>query len=85
MDVLDVRSASNGVETKVLFERIDLIVTEVEEIVAEKVDSKHSPADVFYNVHPSPVFNCVITEERVEIKDIIGRDKNILELPTHIM
>ncbi|KAK6168680.1 hypothetical protein SNE40_019871 [Patella caerulea] len=80
--VLDVLSAASGVETKVLFEKIDFIVTDhtshnfdVEDIVAEKVDSEHNPAHLFCNVHPSLMFNRVVTKQWAEIEDTIGRDK----------
>ena len=66
--VLNILEAVSGVNTKDLFEKLDFVITDqtahnfhVDEKVAEKLDSEHTPGHLFCNVHPSLMFNRVIT------------------------
>ena len=80
--VLDILEAASGVKSKYLFEKIDFVITDqtahnfnVDEIVAESLQSEHIPVHLFCNVHPSLMFNRVITKQWVEIENTLGRDK----------
>ena len=80
--VLDILSASSGIPTNVLYERIDFIMTDqtshnkdVEAMVAETLQSEHVPSHLFCNVHPSLMFNREVTKLWADIENTIGKDK----------
>ena len=73
---------ASGVPSKDLFERIDFVITDqtthnfgVEEIVAEDLGSLKAPDHLFCNVHPSLMFNRIITKHWASLENAIGRDK----------
>ena len=81
MTLLVLETAS-GVPSKDLFERIDFVITDqtahnfgVEEIVAEDLGSLKAPDHLFCNVHPSLMFNRIITKHWASLENAIGRDK----------
>ena len=58
--VFDILEAANGVKSKYPFEKIDFVITDqtvhnfnVDEIVAETLQSEHIPDHLFCNVYPS--------------------------------
>jgi len=80
--VLNVLSAASGVNTKVLFEKLDFVLTdqtshnlEVEKLVAERLETDHIPDHLFCNVHPTLMFNRIITNLWAEIENAPGKDK----------
>ena len=79
---LDILATASAVDKKDLFERIDFVITDqtthnvnVEAIVADKLESESVPGHLFCNVHPSLMFNRVITKQWSEVEELIGRDK----------
>ena len=82
VSILDILEASSGVDRKLIFEKLDFVITDqtahnfnVENIVATTLDSEHTPDHLFCNVHPSLMFNRVITSIWSDIENAIGRDK----------
>jgi len=80
--VLQILEAASGVSAKCLFEKLDFVITDqaahnknVELLVAQCLDSDYQPDHLFCNVHPSLMFNRVITKQWNEIENCIGRDK----------
>jgi hypothetical protein len=80
--LFNILEAASGVPAKTLFEKVDFVVTDqtahnfkVDELVAESLDSEHVPDHLFCNVHPTLMFNRVITKQWAEIENAIGRDK----------
>jgi hypothetical protein len=80
--ILHILEAASGVSAKTLFEKIDFVLTDqtahnfnVDELVAESLRSEHTPDQLFCNVHPTLMFNRVITKQWAEIENTIGRDK----------
>lgn len=76
--VLDLAAAS-GVPSKDLFEKIDFMITnqtshnlEVEEIVSERLETDHMPAHLFCSVHPTLMFNRIITKLWSEIEKTVS-------------
>ena len=74
--------AASNVPVKVLFEKINFVITdqtshnfEVEEILAEKLERDHIPDHLFCHVHPSLMFNRVLTKSWSDIENAIGLDK----------
>ena len=80
--VLEILQAASGVSSKTLFEKIDFIITDqtahnlkVEELLAKTLESEHIPNHLFCNVHPTLMFNRIITKQWAEIENTLGRDK----------
>lgn len=80
--VLNILEAASGVPAKTLFEKIDFVVTDqtahnlkVDELVAASFESERVPDHLFCNVHPTLMFNRVITKQWAEIENTVGRDK----------
>ncbi|CAH1261889.1 Hypp2477 [Branchiostoma lanceolatum] len=80
--MLQILEAASGVASKTLFEKIDFVITDqtshnfnVDELVAESLESEHIPDHLFCNVHPTLMFNRVITKLWAEIENTLGRDK----------
>eukprot|EP00058_Branchiostoma_floridae_P002606 XP_002588094.1 hypothetical protein BRAFLDRAFT_87612 [Branchiostoma floridae] len=80
--MLQILQTASGVAAKTLFEKIDFVMTDqtshnfnVDELVAESLKSEHIPDHLFCNVHPSLMFNRVITKLWAEIENTMGRDK----------
>jgi len=80
--VLKILEAASGVAAKILFEKIDFVVTDqtahnigVDELVADILESEHKPDHLFCNVHPTLMFNRIITKQWSEIENALGRDK----------
>ncbi|KAK6171675.1 hypothetical protein SNE40_018117 [Patella caerulea] len=80
--VLQMLETASGVSSKTLFEKLDFIITdqtaqsfEVERIVGNRLDAEHQPSHLFCNVHPSLMFNRVITKQWAELENIIEREK----------
>lgn len=80
--VLEILEAASGVSAKTLFEKIDFVITDqtahnvkVDEMVAERLESEHIPDHLYCNVHPTLMFNRVITKQWAEVENTLGRDK----------
>ena len=80
--ILDILEASSSVERTSIFEKLDFVITDqtahnfnVENIVATTLHTDHIPDHLFCNVHPSLMFNRVITQIWSDIENAIGRDK----------
>ena len=80
-NILEAASMASGIEVKTLFENIDFLITDqtvhnlgIEGMVADRRKSKYNPDHLFCNVHPSLMFNRVITEKLGELNSI-GPDK----------
>ena len=77
--VLNLVKAASGVSLKLIFEKLDSIMTEktshnfkVVQMVSESLELEHQPEHLFCNVHPSLMFNLVITKTWNDIKNVIG-------------
>lgn len=82
MAVLEILEAASGVASKTLFEKIDFVITDqtahnfhVDELVAESLESEHIPDHLLRNVHPTLMFNRVISKQWAEIENTLGRYK----------
>ena len=80
--VLNLLEAASGVSSKELFEKIDFVMTDqtahnfqTDEIVSEQLETEHIPSHLFCNVHPTLMFNRVITKQWAAVENNIGRDK----------
>lgn len=80
--VLKILEAASGVDAKTLFDKIDFVITDqtahnfgIETLVATDLQSDHLPEHLFCNVHPSLMFNRVLTKQWIAIETTIGRDK----------
>jgi hypothetical protein len=80
--VFEILEAASCVASKDLFEKIDFVITDqtahnfhVDELVAESLHSEHVPDHLFCNVHPTLMFNRVVTKQWAEIENTLGRDK----------
>lgn len=80
--VINIMEAASGIPAKDIYERIDFVITDqtahnfgVEEKVTEKLDADSTPEHLFCNVHPSLMFNRVLTKHWTSIEVTIGRDK----------
>lgn len=75
---LRILPAAAGVEAKLLFEKIDFLITDqsahkfgVNNVFAE-LDSTNLPDHLFCNVHPILMFNRVLTKPWAKIEDKMG-------------
>ncbi|KAI8514440.1 hypothetical protein Bbelb_070310 [Branchiostoma belcheri] len=79
---LQILKAASGVAAKTLFEKMDFVLTDqtshnfnVDELVAESLESEHIPDHLFCKVHQTLMFNRVITKLWAQIENTLGRDK----------
>ena len=82
LTTLQILSAASGVNAKVLFERIDFVISnqtahniDVELLVAKKLGTEKVPNQLFCNVHPCLMFNWVIVKHWSQVEHAIGHDK----------
>ncbi len=80
--VLEIMEAASGVSSKELFEKIDFVMTDqtahnfqTDEIVSQHLETEHVPDHLFCNVHPTLMFNHVITKQWAAVENNIRRDK----------
>ncbi|KAL4236509.1 hypothetical protein ACF0H5_004895 [Mactra antiquata] len=80
--VLKIMEAASGYTSKEIYEKLDFVITDqtahnlgIEEKLSESLDSAYTPDHLFCNVHPSLMFNRVITKQWSEIETAIGPDK----------
>ena len=65
-----------------IYEKLDFVMTDQtshnlheDECLSEKLGTEHTPDHLFCNVHPSLMFNRVITKTWNDVENAIGRDK----------
>ena len=82
LTTLQILSAASGVDAKVLFERIDFVISDqtahnidVELLVAKELGTEKVPNQLFCNVHPCLMFNRVIVKHWSQLEHAIGHDK----------
>ena len=80
--VLTMLEAASNVSSKEIYEKLDFVMTDqtshnlhVDECLPEKLSTEHTPDHLFCNVHPSLMFNRVITTTWNDVENAIGRDK----------
>ena len=80
--ILHLLAVCGGVTKEVLWEKIDFVMTDsvshnmmVEDIVSEALDVEHTPGHLLCQVHPSLMFNRVLTKFWGEVDSTIGPDK----------
>ena len=80
--ILNILAVCGGVTSETLWEKIDFVMTDsvshnmmVEQIVSEKLDVEHTPEHLLCQVHPSLMFNRVLTKVWSEVDTTIGPDK----------
>ena len=84
LTTLQILLAASGVDVKVLFERIDVvisdqtahnIVVDVELLVAKELGTEKVPNQLFCDVHPCLMFNWVIVKHWSQLEHAIGPEK----------
>ena len=82
LTILALLEAASSVSRKDLFERIDFVISdqtahnfEVEHLISDQLESGHIPSHLFCNVHPSLMFNRVMTKIWGKIENAIGKEK----------
>ena len=82
LTTLQILSATSGVDAKVLFERIDFVISDqtahnidVELLVVKELGTEKVPNQLFCNVHPCLMFNQVHWSQ---LEHAIGHDKIFL-------
>ena len=82
MTILSILSAVSGIPKETLLAKIDFKVTDatshnlqVEQLVAEKLNSSHTPKQLLCNTHPVFMFIRTLDSVFKVIESSIGRDK----------
>ena len=82
LTTLQILSAASGVDAKVLFERIDFVISDqtahnidVELLVAKELGTEKVPNQLFCNVHPCLMFSQLIVKHWSQLEHAIGHDK----------
>ena len=82
LTMLTILAVCGGVTKEALWEKIDFVMTDsvshnmmVEDIVSEALDVEHTPEHLLCQVHPSLMFNRVLTKLWSEVDATIGPDK----------